>query len=115
MLSNRLAAAVGWLCAAPFVLLNFLAANQVESFASLIRPGGETSSLEHLIIFGSVLLMLLGGLIALSPARGKLGRERLPVLNLVSGILLIAFAVALGYDLGMEAYRCDVLGVSDCG
>jgi hypothetical protein len=106
------AALVGAALVLPFIVLNAIVSGRLEPFFSFIRPGFHTSPLEYVLLFGSLLLLPFGAVIALRPAFS--GQRHFSVLNaLLAGLLVIAF-VALAVGLGSDIYTCDVLHIPNC-
>jgi hypothetical protein len=111
----RLAALLGALLVLPFFGLNLVVVNRVDPLFSWIRPGVQTGPFEYPILLAVLLLIPLGAAIALAPARHLVqGRRRIPVLNAVIAVLLIAGFVTLSIALGDEIVRCDVLQIKNC-
>jgi hypothetical protein len=112
----RVAAVLGALCLLPFVAANAVVGNRIEPFFSLIRPGVRTSPREYVLLAVLLVLIAIGACIAARPmvAPGPFARPRVRLLNVaVAGLLSIVF-LTLTTTLGMEIYRCDVLGVPNC-
>lgn len=95
----------------PFLIANALVALQEEYFLSLLRPRGVMTSYEQIIILSLIALVGVGGLVALLPLFKD---RRIYVANAIVGALLIAFTVTLGYELGKDFYRCDILNIPNC-
>lgn len=106
----------GFLAILPFFILNTLIATRYEPILSLLRPDGHTSIFEQVLLFSTLLLMLMGGIVALSPnvQMSEDGKRHLYPLNIAIGAMLIIVAVVLIYAFGTEVYRCDVLGIPNC-
>lgn len=106
----------GSLFVLPFLVVNFIIAQRIEPFFSLIRPGYRTSFLEYMLL-GLVIMFLpvgayVSGRALFTP--DEIGIQRFYILNaLVSGVLLILFGI-LVYTLGTEIYRCDIKLVPNC-
>lgn len=108
---------LGLLSLVPFLILNTVAMNQFEPVLSLLRPEGSTTILEQIIMFLFVLpLPLLGAYVALTPVlrKGADGVRVLHPLNVIVALLIIVASLAISFELGMEIYECDVLGVVNC-
>ncbi len=97
--------------ALPFLIANTLVALQEEFFLSLLRPSGEMTSYEQVLVLTLITLVGIGGLIALLPI---LKERRLYIANAVVGALFITFAVFAGYELGKDFYHCDILRIPNC-
>jgi hypothetical protein len=95
----------------PFLIANVLVAMQAELFLSFLRPNGETTSYEQLLVLILIALVGIGGLVALVPI---LKDKRLYVVNILIGVAFIAFALFAGYGLGIDFYHCDILKIPNC-
>lgn len=102
---------IGLTFALPFLIANVLVAMKSELFLSLLRPFGETTNYEQILVLVLVALVGVGGLIAMWPV---LRERRLYAINALVGIALIAFALFAGYGLGKDVYHCDVLQIPNC-
>ncbi len=109
-------ALTGAILALPFVLLNLAMANQVEPVMSFLRPYGQSTLTEQLLLFGTLFLIFMGGVIALSPVlqENAKGVRKFRILNAIVGVLLIVFSGVLLSVFVEEVYRCDVLQVQHC-
>ncbi len=116
MAQPKLSALAGVLLFLPFVCLNLIVGNRIEPFFSLIRPGLHTSPLEVVLLAAAILLIPIGGLMALRPVgqMGADGKRTLYLLNGLLGAALLGVFVLLVVVLGMEIYRCEVLQIPNC-
>jgi hypothetical protein len=111
----RLAGSLGASLVLPFFGLNLVVVHRVDQLFSWIRPGVQTGTFEYPILIAVLLLIPLGAAIALAPARHLVqGRRRIPVLNAVIAVLLVAGFVTLSITIGEEIVRCDVLQIKNC-
>lgn len=95
----------------PFLFANLLVAMQAELFLSILRPYGETTNYEQLLVLMLMALVGIGGLVSLWPI---LKDRRLYIINAVVGLALLAFALLAGYGLGYDFYKCDILKIPNC-
>ncbi|MBC7836632.1 hypothetical protein H7X87_02530 [Acetobacteraceae bacterium] len=102
---------IGIALALPFLIANALVAMQAQFFLSLIRPLGETTSFELQLVLALIMLVGVGGLVALVP---MLKDKRIYIVNAIVGIALLAFASFGGYGLGYDFYKCDILKIPNC-
>lgn len=102
---------IGIALALPFVIANALVAVQSELFLSLLRPFGQTTSYEQLLVLVLIALVGVGGVVAFVPV---LKDRRLYIINAIIGIAFIAFALFGGYALGYDFYKCDILKIPNC-
>lgn len=113
------AAVICLACAIPFLVLNSLVASGVAPARAFFRgvmsdDVWATNPLGMAVFLGVVLLIAVGGIIALRPLAARGRRARGLWLNLVvGGVLLTGFAV-LATALGREAYHCHVADVANC-
>jgi hypothetical protein len=109
------AALTGLAFALPFLVLNAIVGGRVEPFFSLLRPGVHTGPLEYPLL-AVVLLLPAGAVVALRPAlqAGADGHRSYPLANMLIAALLVAAFLLIGFVLGQEIYRCDVLGIPNC-
>jgi hypothetical protein len=110
-----LAATIGFLFAAPFVIMNFIIALRIEPFFSFIGsfPAIRNATLTPLLL---LLLFPIGAYIAALPMlrQDASGKRKMIIANsIVIAILLVVFAV-LFTALGEEFYRCDILNIPKC-
>jgi len=116
------AAVIGLACAIPFLVLNSLVATGVAPARAFFRGVMSddiwaTNPLGMAVFLGVVLLIAVGGIIALRPlaARGRHGRRTRGLwLNLVVGCVLLTGFSVLATALGREAYQCHVADVANC-
>lgn len=95
----------------PFLIANVLVATQAQFFLSLLRPLGQATGYEQILVLILVALVGVGGIVALLPML----KDRRPYLvNAIVGAALVAFALFAGYGLGMDVYRCDILKIPNC-
>ena len=97
--------------AVPFFIANVLVVMQAELFLSLLRPFGQTTSYEQILVLGLIALVGVGGLVALFPL---LKDRRFYVVNAIVGVAFVWFAVFGGYELGKDFYHCDILKIPNC-
>ena len=95
----------------PFIVANVLVAMQAEFFLSLLRPLGQTTSYEQILVFILIALVCVGGLVALLPI---LKDRRLYIVNAIVGVGFTIFALFAGYGLGIDFYHCDILKIPNC-
>ena len=95
----------------PFVIANVLVVMQAQFFLSLLRPLGQTTSYEQLLVLVLLALVGVGGLVALSPIWRD---RRLYLVNAMVGLVFIIFSIFLGYGLGVDFYHCDILQIPNC-
>ncbi len=109
-ISNR-SLFVGIALALPFLIANALVAMQADFFLSLLRPLGQTTNYEHLLVLVLIALVGVGGLVALLPI---LRNRRLYVVNAIVGVAFVWFALFGGFELGKDFYHCDILKIPNC-
>jgi len=97
--------------ALPFLIANVLVAVQSELFLSLLRPFGETTNYEQVLVLALIALVGVGGLVALLPI---VKDRRLYAINAIVGVVFIVFALFAGYGLGVDVYHCDILKIPNC-
>lgn len=102
---------IGIALSLPFFIANALVALQAELFLSLLRPLGQTTSYEQILVLVLIALVGVGGIVSLLPI---LKDRRLYVINVVVGVALVAFAMFGGYGLGYDFYKCDILQIPNC-
>ncbi|MEN9557834.1 MAG: hypothetical protein RL141_203 [Candidatus Parcubacteria bacterium] len=95
----------------PFLIANALVAMQAQLFLSLLRPMGQTTGYEQVLVLTLIALVGAGGVVALLPL---LKDKRLYIVNAIVGVVLIAFSLFAGYGLGVDVYRCDILNIPNC-
>lgn len=113
------AAVIGLACAIPFLVLNSLVANGVAPARAFFRGVMSddiwaTNALGMAVFLGVVLLIAVGGIIALRPLAARGRRARGLWLNLVVGCVLLTGFAVLATALGREAYQCHVADVANC-
>jgi hypothetical protein len=100
----------------PFLALNAIIGNRTEPFFSLIRPGTDTSALEHVLLAVVLLCLPAGAFVVVRPMRGA-QRARHRSSYLVNGLLaalILAVFLWLSIGLGSDINRCDVLQIPNC-
>lgn len=102
---------LGMALALPFFVANALVALQMQFFLSVLRPSGQTTGYEQVLVLVLIALVGVGGLSALMPIFRE---RRLYVMNAVVGVVLVAFAIFAGYGLGVDVYHCDILKIPNC-
>lgn len=102
---------IGLAFALPFFIANVLVVTQASFFLSLLRPFGQSTGYEQILVLSLIALVGVGGLIALSPI---LKDKRFYAVNTIVGVALVAFATFAGYGLGMDVYHCDILKIPNC-
>lgn len=95
----------------PFLIANVLVAMQAQFFLSFLRPFGQTTSYEQVLVLALIALLGVGGLVALLPI---VKDRRLYAVNAIVGTALIAFSIFAGYGLGYDFYKCDILQIPNC-
>lgn len=95
----------------PFLLANALVAMNAELFLSLLRPSGQMTSYEELLVLTLIGLVGVGGFVALLPI---LRERRLYVVNAIIGAAFIVFAFFGEYELGKDFYKCNILKIPNC-
>ncbi len=107
---------IGIACALPFTVLNAAVVTKFEPVLAVLRPLGETTGFEQVIIFILLAISFVGGVVALLPAlkKDETGRRPLYFLNVFLAAFLIVSSVGIAYALGVETYRCDVLEIPNC-
>lgn len=88
-----------------------LVAMQATFFLSLLRPLGQTTSYEQMLVLALIALVGVGGVVALLPL---LTDKRLYIVNIIVGVVFVAFAIFAGYGIGIDVYRCDILKIPNC-
>lgn len=101
----------GLALALPFFIANALVVLRAELFLSVLRPLGQTTGYEQILVLALVALVGVGGMVALLPI---LKDRRLYVVNAIAGAALITFAFFAGYGLGIDVYHCDILKIPNC-
>ncbi len=102
---------VGLALSLPFLVANALVVTQAKFFLSLLRPLGNSTIYEQVLVLALVALVGVGGLVALLPI---LKDKRLYVVNAIVGVVLVCFALFAGYGLGVDVYHCDILKIPNC-
>jgi hypothetical protein len=102
---------LGIACSLPFLIANVLVAMQADFFLSFLRPLGQTTSHEHLLVLALIAIVGVGGLVALLPI---LKDRRLYIVNAIVGMAFLVFALFGGYALGKDFYHCDILKIPNC-
>lgn len=97
--------------ALPFFLANAVVALQEEFFLSFLRPFGEITNYEEFVVLALIALMGVGGVVALLPI---LKERRLYIVNAIVGVVFIAFTLFVGYSLGYDFYKCDIIQIPNC-
>jgi hypothetical protein len=108
---SKRALLIGIAFSLPFLLANVLVATQAKFFILFLRPLGQTTSYEQVLVLVLIALVGVGGLIALLPI---LKDGRLYMVNAIVGAVLIAFALFAGYGLAVDVYHCDILKIPNC-
>ncbi len=110
------AALMGFLFALPFVVMNTIVGSRIEPFYSLIRPDTHTSPFEYVLLAVILLLLPVGGFIAVRPMfqKGADGKRKFYPVNIILAAILVTGFVALSIGLGSDIYRCDVLHIPNC-
>ena len=116
ILNPKVAALVGLLFTAPFVILNAIVGKRIEPFFSLVRPGIHTGPFEYILLIIVLLLIPVGSFIAIRPMfqKGAEGKRKFYLVNTILAALLLIVFVMLSVGLGSEIYRCDVLQIPNC-
>ncbi len=101
---------IGIVCALPFFVLNALVVSGTPVL-EILRPEGNTSGFEQIVIFSLLFLVFIGGIVSLYPA---IKTRRLMVPNILLGVLFTGFAILAGWGLGVDVYHCDILRIPNC-
>lgn len=101
---------VGFLFALPFAIANTVAVTGIAPLYSWL------AGLGPYVIFAVITLGFFGGIAVLMPLFWKSadGARTFYILNALIGLGLMAFFVVIGYALGEEIYRCDILKIPNC-
>jgi hypothetical protein len=113
--NSRNAAITALLLSLPFLLINAVVATRAEPVYGWLR-GLETLTFGNygLGFFLLVALLLLWPVGAFVAVRPLFRERRWRIVNLALGaVLLVGFAY-VGFALGEEIYRCDVLSIPNC-
>ncbi len=102
---------LGTAFALPFFIANVLVAMHSPLFLSLIRPSGESSGGEQILVLVLIALVGIGGLFALLPL---VSERKFYTVNALVGITMILFAIFAGYGLGEDVYHCNILQIPNC-
>lgn len=102
---------IGIALALPFFLANVLVAMKAKLFLLFLRPSGQTTGYEQILVLILIALVGVGGFVALLPI---LRDRRLYIVNALVGVVFIIFALFAGYGLGMDFYHCDILNIPNC-
>ena len=97
--------------ALPFLIANALVALRAKFFLSLIRPYGQPTSFERLLVIVLVALVCVGGVVSLLPI---LKDRRLYVVNAIVGVAFVVFTLLGWHGLVNDFYHCDVLKIPNC-
>lgn len=97
--------------ALPFLIANILVVTRAKFFLSILRPLGQTTSYEQILVLALIALLGAGGIVALVPL---LKEKRLYIVNAIVGTVLVAFALFAGYGLSIDVYHCDILKIPNC-
>lgn len=97
--------------ALPFFIANALVLMQAELFLSFLRPLGQTTGYEQVLVLALIALVGVGGVVAFLPI---LKDMHLYAVNAAVGVALVVFALFAGYGLGIDVYHCDVLKIPNC-
>ncbi len=111
MWNNKQYLSLGIGLSLPFLVANILVATQVKFFLFLLRPLGQTTNHEQLLVLTLIALVGVGGIVTLLPI---LRDKRLYMLNAIVGTALMVFALFAGYGLGIDFYNCDILKIPNC-
>ena len=109
------AAVTALLLALPFVLINAVVSTRMDPIYGWL-VGLEVNNiggfgLGFFVVLGLLLLWPMGAFIAMRPL---LTERHWHVVNLaIAAILLVGFAF-VGFALGEEIFRCDILQVANC-
>ena len=95
----------------PFLIANVLVVMQAEFFLSLLRPFGQATNYEQVLVLALIALVGIGGLVALLPIFRD---RRLYIANVIVGIAFIIFAFFGGHGLGKDFYHCEILRIPNC-
>ncbi len=100
----------------PFFLVNWLVGAQGESFIAWLRPTGNTSIFEHVLLAILIGLMIVGSFITIHPVlkRDANGKRDYKSLNLVIGIMIGALALFIAAGFVAEIFSCDILQLANC-
>ena len=108
---NKRSLFLGIVLASPFFIANVLVVIRAEFFLSILRPLGQTTSYEQILVLALIALVGVGGLVTLLPI---LRKRRLYVVNAIVGLAFLVFALFGGYELGKDFYHCDILKIPNC-
>jgi succinate dehydrogenase hydrophobic anchor subunit len=121
LMNPNIAALVAVLMFVPLFVLNYLAAGDNPGFDHFFRDifslgSFRTNPLGSLVMLIALVLLPVGAWLALRPTlqKGADGKRRFYVLNVVLGILILAFFVLFVVGVGQDVYRCDVLLIPNC-
>jgi hypothetical protein len=108
---NRRSLLLGLGLSLPFFIANVLVVTQAAFFIAFLRPLGQTTGYEQILVLVLIGLVGVGGLVTLLP---MLKDRRIYIVNAIVGLMLVVFALFAGYGLGMDVYHCDVLKIPNC-
>jgi hypothetical protein len=111
MLTNRRYVYIGIALSLPFLIANILVVTQANFFISFLRPMGQTTGYEQLLVLILIALVGVGGLVVLLPIFKD---KRVYIVNAIVGIVFIVFALFAGYGLAKDVYHCDILEIPNC-
>lgn len=103
-------ALIGFLFLFPFAVMNVIVALRPEPVYSILGSIGFIAAAPWPVVI-LVALILVGAVIAAWP---QLRERKIYVLNAIFSVVLLAIFLILGFALGEEIYRCDILGVPNC-
>ncbi len=109
------AALLGLLCVLPFFIINFIVSFRIEPFYALL---GSFPILRSTPIFPLMLLLFLpvGALVAIHPMlfSGKDGVRKMPILNTILSVLVLAMFLFIFIGLAEDIYKCQMLKIPNC-
>jgi hypothetical protein len=95
----------------PFFCASMLVAMESKLFLSLIRPLGQTTYQEQVLVLTLIALVGVGGVVALIPI---FKNRSFYIVNAIVGLTFITFSIFAGYGLGIDFYHCDILKIPNC-
>lgn len=116
----KAAAFTAFLLTLPFMILNTIAANQIEPLYTIFKVNTAGSFWDypvgHISLLVVLLLFPLGATISIRPMLQKTndGERKFYFVNILLAVIMVGFFVLISGALLEEIYRCNIIGVLNC-